>query len=287
MSTAALLLVLTAAVLHATWNYFLKKSGGGVGLVALSTVLSSLILTPLAIYFTIIGRSLTWTEAGVCFGSGVIHTIYFLLLDRAYRSGGDLSVVYPLARATGPLLTIVAATLWLGEKMTLIAFAGAVLIGISALMLAGNPASFKGSAARKSIGFAIAAGCMIAGYTVWDKIAVSVLLMPPLLFYAGSNLSRVPFLVPLALKRSPGGITAAWRDQRSAALVIALLSPLSFVLVLYAMTLAPVSYVAPAREVSILVAALLGAHALKEGDVARRMIAAVGMVLGISALVLG
>jgi drug/metabolite transporter (DMT)-like permease len=287
MSTAALLLVLTAAVLHATWNYFLKKSGGGVGLVALSTVLSSFILTPLAIYFIVAGHSLTWMQAGVCFGSGVIHTIYFLLLDRAYRSGGDLSVVYPLARATGPLLTIVAATLWLGEKMTLIAFAGAVLIGISALMLAGNPASFKGSAARKSISFAIAAGCMIAGYTVWDKIAVSVLLMPPLLFYAGSNLSRIPFLVPLALKRSPGGITAAWRDQRSAALVIALLSPLSFVLVLYAMTLAPVSYVAPAREVSILVAALLGAHALKEGDVARRMIAAVGMVLGISALVLG
>jgi drug/metabolite transporter (DMT)-like permease len=287
MSTAALLLVLTAAVLHATWNYFLKKSGGGVGLVALSTVLSSLILTPLAIYFIVAGHSLTWIEAGVCFGSGVIHTIYFLLLDRAYRSGGDLSVVYPLARATGPLLTIVAATLWLGEKMTLIAFGGAVLIGISALLLAGNPASFKGGAARKSISFAIAAGCMIAGYTVWDKIAVSVLMMPPLLFYAGSNLSRIPFLVPLALKRSPGGITTAWRDQRSAALVIALLSPLSFVLVLYAMTLAPVSYVAPAREVSILVAALLGAHALKEGDAARRMIAAVGMVLGISALVLG
>jgi drug/metabolite transporter (DMT)-like permease len=152
MSTAALLLVLTAAVLHATWNYFLKKSGGGVGLVALSTVLSSFILTPLAIYFIVVGHSLTWAQAGVCFGSGVIHTIYFLLLDRAYRSGGDLSVVYPLARATGPLLTIVAATLWLGEKMTLIAFAGAVLIGISALMLAGNPASFKGSAARKSIG---------------------------------------------------------------------------------------------------------------------------------------
>ena len=287
MSTAALLLVLTAAVLHATWNYFLKKSGGGVGLVALSTVLSSVILTPLAIYFIIAGHSLTWLEAGVCFGSGVIHTIYFLLLDRAYRSGGDLSVVYPLARATGPLLTIVAATLWLGEKMTLIAFGGAVLIGISALLLAGNPASFKGSAARKSIGFAVAAGCMIAGYTVWDKIAVSVLLMPPLLFYAGSNLSRIPFLVPLALKRTPGSITIAWRDQRSAALVIAVLSPLSFVLVLYAMTLAPVSYVAPAREVSILVAALLGAHALKEGDVARRMVAAVGMVLGISALVLG
>jgi drug/metabolite transporter (DMT)-like permease len=287
MSTAALLLVLTAAVLHATWNYFLKKSGGGVGLVALSTVLSSFILTPLAIYFIVAGHSLTWAEAGVCFGSGVIHTLYFLLLDRAYRSGGDLSVVYPLARATGPLLTIIAATLWLGEKMTLIAFGGAVLIGISALLLAGNPASFKGSAARKSIGFAIAAGCMIAGYTVWDKIAVSVLMMPPLLFYAGSNLSRIPFLVPIALKRTPGGMTAAWRDQRSAALVIALLSPLSFVLVLYAMTLAPVSYVAPAREVSILVAALLGAHALKEGDVTRRTIAAAGMVLGISALVLG
>jgi multidrug transporter EmrE-like cation transporter len=188
VSTAALLLVLTAAILHAVWNFYLKKSGGGVGLVALSTVLSSLVLTPLAIYFIVAGHSLTWVEAGVCFGSGVIHTIYFLLLDRAYRAGGDLSVVYPLARATGPLLTIVAATLWLGEKMTLIAFGGAVLIGISALLLAGNPASFKGSAATTSIGFAIAAGCMIAGYTVWDKIAVSVLMMPPLLFYAGSNL---------------------------------------------------------------------------------------------------
>jgi drug/metabolite transporter (DMT)-like permease len=282
LSTAALLLVLTAAVLHAVWNYFLKKSGGGVGLVALSTVLSSFVLTPLAIFFVASGYSPTWIEAGVCFGSGVIHTIYFLLLDRAYRSGGDLSVVYPLARATGPLLTILAATLWLGEKITFVALGGAILIGASALLLSGNPASFKGKAARKSVGFAVAAGCMIACYTVWDKIAVSMLMMPPLLFYAGSNLARVPFLVPIALKRAPGGITAAWRDQRRAALTIALLSPLSFILVLYAMRLAPVSYVAPAREVSILFAALLGAQVLKEGDTARRTIAAMGMLLGLA-----
>jgi drug/metabolite transporter (DMT)-like permease len=287
LSTTALLLVLTAAILHAVWNYFLKKSGGGVGLVALSTVLSSFILTPLAIFLIARGYSPTWIEAGVCLGSGVIHTIYFLLLDRAYRSGGDLSVVYPLARATGPLLTIIAATLWLGEKITLVALGGAVLIGLSALLLSGNPASFKGRAARKSIRFAVAAGCMIACYTVWDKIAVSVLLMPPLLFYAGSNLARVPFLVPIALRRAPGGMTKAWREQRRAALMIALLSPLSFILVLYAMQLAPVSYVAPAREVSILFAALIGAHMLKEGESLRRIVAAIGMVLGITALVLG
>jgi drug/metabolite transporter (DMT)-like permease len=287
LSTAALSLVLTAAILHAVWNYFLKKSGGGVGLVALSTVLSSFILTPLAIFFIAKGYSPTWIETGVCFGSGVIHTIYFLLLDRAYQSGGDLSVVYPLARATGPLLTILAATLWLGEKITLVALGGALLIGVSALLLSGNPASFKGRAARKSIGFAVAAGCMIACYTVWDKIAVSMLMMPPLLFYAGSNLARIPFLVTIALKRLPGGMTAAWHNQRLAVLAIALLSPLSFVLVLYAMKLAPVSYVAPAREVSILFAALLGAHVLKEGESTRRTIAAVGMVLGITALVIG
>jgi drug/metabolite transporter (DMT)-like permease len=94
-------------------------------------------------------------------------------------------------------------------------------------------------------------------------------------------------LVPLARRRTPGAMAMAWRERRKTALALALLMPLSYILVLTAMVFTPVSLVAPAREVSILFAALMGAHFLGEGDVTRRAVAAVGMVLGISGLALG
>ena len=118
-------------------------------------------------------------------GSGMLHLAYFLLLDRAYRSGGDLSVVYPLARATGPLLTIVAATLFFGERMTPLAAGGALLIGISALILTGNPAKIFTRNAGAGVGFALLCGCMIASYTVWDKQGVALFLIPPVVVRLG------------------------------------------------------------------------------------------------------
>src|SRR5215468_5838361 len=105
-------------------------------------------------------------------GSGMVHLVYFILLDRAYRSGGDLSIVYPLARATGPLITIVVAVLVLGEHPGPTALAGAILIGISALVLTGNPFAWHKSEARHAVGFALLTGCLIAVYTVWDKTSV-------------------------------------------------------------------------------------------------------------------
>ncbi len=287
MSALALFLVVTAAVGHATWNYFLKKSGGGLGLLTLSALLASVWLAPIALWLAIHGSGFQWMFIAVMIGSGLIHTVYFLLLDRAYRSGGDLSVVYPLARATGPLLTIVAATLFLGESMSALALCGAVLVGISAFVLTGNPAKFKNPEARRGIGFALLTGLTIAAYTVWDKQAVSALLIAPLVYDWGAGFSRVLILVPLTHAREPGAIAKAWRTQRKAAIIIAVLSPLSYILVLIAMVTTKVSYVAPARELSILFAALLGAHVLKEGDVRRRTFAAIGMILGVSALALG
>ena len=288
MSLYALSLVLTAALLHASWNYLLKKCGGGIGVLTLSAIVATVALTPFSLYL-IFANHFTFTPimVGVIAGSGVLHMIYFLLLDRAYRSGGDLSVVYPLARATGPLLTIVVATLIFNERMSALALAGAVLILISALVLTGNPAKLFNKNASAGAGFALLCGCMIASYTLWDKQAVAVLLIPPVLFDWGANLSRIAMLTPLAMKREPGAISRAWTDHRKTVIAIGVLSPLSYILVLTAMVFTPVSYVAPARELSILFAALLGAHVLKEGDATRRTIAAFGMVLGVSGLALG
>jgi drug/metabolite transporter (DMT)-like permease len=284
----ALALVLASAFIHASWNFVLKKSGGGTGLVTAASLVSLLLYAPLvgaAIWHS--GYRPEPMHLALMLGSGMIHTAYFLLLDRAYRSGGDLSIVYPLARATGPLITIVVAVLVLGERPTLVQLGGAVLIGAAALVLTGNPFAWHKSDARHAVGFALLTGCMIATYTVWDKASMATWLIPPLVYDWGANLFRVIVLVPLTRKRLPGAIAAAWRARRATILVIAVLSPLSYILVLWAMVFTPVSVVAPVREVSILFAALLGAHFLREGDVLRRVVAAAGMALGVAGLALG
>ena len=288
MTAVALGLVLFSAFIHASWNFVLKKSGGGTGLVACASLTSLIVYAPIVAVATwIVGYSFQPIHLALMFASGMIHTFYFLLLDRAYRSGGDLSIVYPLARSTGPLITIVVAVMLLGERPGPTAIAGALLIGASALLLTGNPFAWHKSEARHAVGFALLTGCVIAGYTIFDKASVAAWLIPPLLYDWGCNLFRVCVLVPFTRHRAPGSIAAAWRERKGAVIAIALGSPLSYILVLTAMVFTPVSLVAPAREVSILFAALMGAHFLQEGDLARRVVAAIGMVLGISGLALG
>src|SRR6266702_2283343 len=243
MTGLAISLVLGAALVHASWNYLLKKSGGGIGFVWAFAALSSLLYAPLAVGVVVV-QNFEFTAAALAFifASAVLHTAYYLLLDRGYRYG-DLSVVYPLARATGPFLTVLFA-------------------------------------------FAMLTGCMIASYTVVDKQAVSAFLIPPILQDWGANLGRVIVMAPLALRRRDE-IRAAWTRQKKAVILVAVLCPLSYILVLTAMVFTPVSYVAPAREISILFGALMGAHWLQEGDVTRRIAAAAAMALGVVALAIG
>lgn len=288
MTGVALLLILASALIHASWNFLLKKSGGGAGLISASCVAS------LVVYAPAIAAVVWWQGYQpepihflLMFTSGMIHTVYFLTLDRAYRSGGDLSIVYPLARATGPLITIVIAIVLLGERPGFFALAGAALIGVSALLLTGNPLAWRNNGSGKAAGFAILTGCIIALYTVCDKTAVAKWLVPPLIFDWGCNLFRSLVLIPYTEKRQPGATLKAWRERRGTIMAIACLSPLSYIFVLWAMVFTPVSIVAPAREVSILFAAILGAHFLREGDLGRRLVAAAGMVLGIAGLTLG
>jgi len=288
VTAVALALVVFSAFIHASWNFVLKKSGGGTGLVTCASLTSLLIYAPIVLGATwYVGYDFKPMHLALMFASGMIHTFYFLLLDRAYRSGGDLSIVYPLARSTGPLITIVVAVMLLGERPGPTAIAGAILIGASALLLTGNPFAWHKSEARHAVGFALLTGCVIAGYTIFDKASVASWLIPPLLYDWGCNFFRVCVLVPFTNRRAPGSMAAAWRERRGAVIAIALGSPLSYILVLTAMVFTPVSLVAPAREVSILFAALMGAHFLREGDLARRVVAAIGMVLGISGLALG
>ncbi len=286
MTALALALVLAAAFVHASWNYLLKRSGGGTIFVWLFATLSALIYAPLAALVIWLQQpELGWVHFGLMFASAALHTAYYLLLDRGYRSG-DLSVVYPLARGTGPLITILCAVLLLQERPTPVAVSGALLIGGGAIALTGDPRKLRQSGNLHAVGFALLTGCMIASYTLVDKIAVAAWLIPPLVQDWAANLGRVLLMTPLAL-RLRGDILPTWRRAKKEIIAVALLCPLSYILVLTAMVFTPVSYVAPAREVSILVAALMGTQLLAEGDVTRRLAAAAAMVAGIVCLAVG
>src|SRR5438045_4958080 len=143
MTGLAIALVLGAALVHASWNYLLKRSGGGIGFVWAFAALSSLLYAPLAAGVVIVQHfELTVEVLAFLFASAALHTAYYLLLDRGYRHG-DLSVVYPLARATGPFLTVLVAVAMLGERPGIVALCGAPL-GVGApFLLASSPAKLR------------------------------------------------------------------------------------------------------------------------------------------------
>lgn len=286
MTPAALALVLSSAIFHAGWNLLAKRAGGGVAFVWLGAVVGTVLYAPLALTQLAAGReTLDGLALAFVAGSGLIHAGYFVALQRGYRDG-DLSLVYPLARGLGPLLATAAAIALLGERPTALALGGAALIVAAILSLAPSPRALAASAVRRSTLYAVLTGVLIAAYTLWDKQAVGVLGLAPIVYYWGAELSRTALLTPLVLVRSEA-IGAVWREHRREALGVGVLSPLSYILVLYALSTSPVSYVAPAREVGVVLGALAGVTVLGEPDPKRRLGAAAAIVAGIACLALG
>jgi drug/metabolite transporter (DMT)-like permease len=283
VSPTALALIAAAAVAHASWNFFAKQARGGLPFVWLAGLCAAtLYALPAAIQLAVGSRHLT--GAGVAFmaGSGCLHSAYFTTLQRGYAEG-DLSVVYPLARGTGPALSVLAAIVILGERPGPVALVGAVLVVGAVLSLATGGDRMP---SRASVTFALLTGVTIAAYTLWDAHAVQDLAQPALAYYWGSELTRAIVLAGPALRDRAGLRTALAHDRR-AILAVGALSPLAYILVLVALTLAPVSVVAPGREASIVIASLLGTRVLGEGDPSRRALAAVTILAGIACLALG
>lgn len=290
MTAFALGLILIAAVCHASWNLVAKRVGGGPAFAWLFTAVSSVLYAPLGIAALVIVRPHFTVEVWLFIaGNGLAHVAYLLALLRGYRIG-DLSIVYPVARGTGPLLASLAAIAVLGERPAPVALCGIALIGVGVFSLAGGEGSAGASAdarrSREGVAWGLLTGVVIATYTVWDKHAVDALAVPALFYDWAGGLVRTVGLLPIATRRT-GEVRAAWRDHRREAVTIAILAPLAYILVLTALVSTPVSYVAPAREVSILIGAMLGARLLGEGDLRRRIPAAVAIVTGVVALVVG
>jgi drug/metabolite transporter (DMT)-like permease len=283
MTLFALALVLSSAVIHASWNFLSKRVQGGAGFVWLVSCGTFILYTPLALIM-MTTSPMDASYLGWIAVSAGLHIVYFILLNRGYRTG-DMSLVYPLARGTGPMLSTTAAIVFLGERPTVIAVFGAALIGVGVIILTMNPDKLKNIDTRSALGYALLTGVVIAMYTLWDKQAVSAIMIPPLLFDWGNNTMRMGFMTPYALFHREE-IMHHLRTHRREIFGVALLSPLSYILVLTALTFSPVSYIAPAREISILIGTLMGTQLLSEGDSRRRLTASTVMLVGIVALAL-
>jgi len=300
MPAIAFGLVLVAALIHALWNFVAKKSGGDIRVSLLSNIALCILWAPVGIWFmwrdVAAFGAVQWSLVAA---SGAIHVVYFVTLLRGYRLG-DLSVVYPLARGTGPLITAFVATTFLDEALGVVGWAGVLGIVGGIMIIAGGPALLKsmrgGSHSRHDlmrlragVGYGLVTGAFIAAYTVVDGYAVKHAGMSPVLVDYLSNVVRLPLtalLIWAIRQREPLPLLAYAKQMWRPALAIGSLSPIAYVLVLYAVAMAPLSQVAPVREVSMLFAAFLGGSQLGEHNRRARLFGAACIAGGVVAIAL-
>ena len=293
MPLTALLLVLVGALIHAGWNIVAKKAGGDARFTFFSGAIMFVVWSPLCIW---LGWSVVptwgWREWLLMAASGLVHWLYFVCLLTGYRKS-DLTVVYPMARGSGPLLSSGVAVVVFGEQLSALGALGITGVVVGVFLIAGGPALWSAAhdPAKKErvmagVFWGLLTGALIACYTVMDAWAVKVVAISPILFDYWCNILRMPYAAIPVLRDLPEA-KRLWRLQWKHAAVVGVFSPMAYVCVLYAVLIAPVSHVAPAREVSMLFAALIGGHLLGEGDRLLRVLGAACIAVGVMALALG
>jgi len=282
MTLLALSFVLLAAVTHASWNIYAKVAAESRHFVWLFSAGSVLIYGPVVIAVLIVERPVFEARHWLALAAtSVLHLLYSLSLQSGYRHS-DLSVVYPIARGTGPLLSFIGAGLLLGEALTAQAVAGLLLIVGGILLVAGLVGHHR-RAPRVGVFYGLLTGALISAYTLNDGWAVKVLLISPFLIDFTGNLFRMLVLAPRAW-RDRARVAREARTYRKPVIVVSVLGPLGYILVLFAMRLAPISHVAPARELSTLVGAWFGSRLLREDSGPWRIVGAALIVAGVISL---
>ena len=283
MPLAALLLVLGAAVCHSAWNLLVKTDARRLEIQSGALVVGVVLCSP-ALFIhplTEVSRS-AWAAILI---SGLFETAYVFALTAAYGAG-DLSLVYPVARGTPPLLVVPLAVVLLGERPSAqgLAGIGLVVVGIYAShagLVGGRPAT---RANGRALGLALITGVFTAGYSLVNKLGVGLVPVPLyafLVFGVDATLIHV-------VRWVRGGLTPPLgRDApRGRTVAVGVLMMAAYLAVLAAMTMAPVSYVVAAREVGVVVTAALGALILHEPHSAARIAGAAVIFAGLVVIAL-
>ena len=276
MLVAVIGLTLTAAILHAAWNALLKGSGDPLGFAARAVSSSALLVTPvIGIAWLALGHpGLPLRAWMLALLSGALEVVYFVFLSMAYTRG-ELSVVYPIARGTAPLLAALIGLVLLGEHVS-----GRQLGGIAFLLL-GIWAVRRPAAAGRALVPALATGITIAAYSAVDRVGVR--LGPSWLYLWALWTVTAAGLVPVALLRERGLALASPQWKR--AIGIGLMMTAAYLLVLVAYRLAPLVIVAPLRESAVVLVTAWGVWRLREREAAALKLGGALAIVGGAALI--
>jgi drug/metabolite transporter (DMT)-like permease len=284
LSNFALALVLLAALCHASWNISAKVAAESKHFVWLFSAGSVLVYGPVVLAVMFVERPHFETRHWLALGAtSILHLLYSLSLQAGYRKS-DLSVVYPIARGSGPLVSFFGAVALLGESISTQSLLAMLLIVAGILLVAGIVGHHR-RAPGVGVAYGLMTGALIAAYTLNDGWAVKVLLVSPFLIDFTGNLFRMLVLAPRAW-RDRARVALEARTYRKPVIIVSVLGPLGYILVLFAMRLAPVSHVAPARELSTLVGAWFGSRMLRESTGPWRIVGAGLIVTGVIGLAL-
>jgi drug/metabolite transporter (DMT)-like permease len=268
-------LVLIAAAAHASWNAMVKSSGDRL------LMLTSIRVVGLAagLGVAVVVPPPAATSIPFLLGAAFVHYLYYALMLNAYRIG-DMSQVYPISRGTAPLLVALLAALFAGEVMSPLATVAVVILsaGIFALAVSGHAVN------RKAVAYALLTGVAIASYSFLSGVGVrksqSVLgYIAWLEMATGIGMASVTYV-----RRKPV-LMQFVRTQWRAGLVAGLLSVTGYGIALWAMSILAMAPVVALRETSVVFAAVIGSIVLREGFAARRITAAVAVLIG--AILLG
>lgn len=282
MSPTALLLVLLAALCHSGWNLIVKTDARRLEIQSGALVVGTLLCAPVLFFHSPWTLSpLAWAAVAV---SALFESAYVLALTSAYAAG-DMSLVYPVARGTGTVLVAPLAVLLLGERPSLQGAVGIGLVVVGILLSHGALSGWAAARAhRPALGWALLTGALIAGYSLVNKVGVTLAPVP---LYAFLVFLADAVLVRLVQRWRGGSVPVLRRDAPWGRIVaVGVLMMGAYLAVLVAMSQAPVSYVVATREISVVVAALLGAVVLHERHSAARVAGAVVIFGGLCAIAL-
>lgn len=284
MSGVAMAIVLTAAFLHAGWNYLLKKSQGKIVFVWWFLLISMALYLPMFLYY--------WPQTTIpllgwscVVATGLLHGLYFWFLGGAYQRG-DLSLVYPLSRGSGPLFVPFLAVGLIHERLFLFGILGIalVIVGIYIIHLRSFSGqsflepflAFRGGASL----WALCTGGTIAAYSLVDKIGVGI-VYPPVYIYLMLVLAWL-FLTPYVLVKERRWLKEEWHMNKGTILLLGFLVLFTYMMILFALRMSKVSYVVAVREVSIVFSALYGIVWLGEKHARQKFVGAVLIALGVA-----
>ncbi len=273
MDIKIFLAVLFAAVLHASWNAVIRSNGDRFQGMLLLTVSQGLMGLVMALFVPLpSGQIWLWVVA-----SGALHSFYKMFLAAAYQQG-DLSRVYPIARGTAPLFVVVVGFFWLPDSVQFKEYLGIGLIGIGVMLMAQGV--FSSGESRRLIPFALGSALCTAAYSIVDGLGARI-AMDATMFTAWMFVFDGMIFSTITLATRGREVFTATRRVWVLGVVAGALSLVTYWIVVWAMTKAPIALVAAVRETSVLFAVLIGVFILREKISLGKAVAAAVILVGI------